>query len=169
MYNIRHFIYHYNPMADMINLKVNGHPYRLEIDADTPLLYPLRNNLLLNGPKYGCGMERCGSCMVLLNGKAQPSCKISCSAAASFDITTLEGLGNANALHPVQKAFIDEQASQCGYCLNGMIMCAKALLEENRDPSDAEIRQALERVLCRCGTHTRMISAVKRAAATWKR
>jgi len=156
-------------MADTINLKVNGNRYRLQTDPDIPLLYSLRNNLLLNGPKYGCGMERCGSCMVLLNGKAMPSCKISSSAAAAFDIITLEGLGNATALHPVQKAFIEEQAAQCGYCVNGMIMCAKALLEENHNPSEAEIRQALQRVLCRCGTHTRMINAVKRAARMWKR
>lgn len=156
-------------MAGTIDLKVNGKQYRLEIEPDIPLLFPLRNNLLLNGPKYGCGMERCGSCMVLLNGTAMPSCRIPSSAAAKFDITTLEGIGNAQALHPVQKAFIDEQAAQCGYCINGMIICAKALLEENHNPSDVEIRQALQRVLCRCGTHTRMINAVKRAAKAWKR
>ena len=156
-------------MTDIINLKVNGNYHRLQIDPETPLLYPLRNNLLLNGPKYGCGMESCGSCMVLLNGKAMPSCRITSSAAAAFDITTLEGLGNSQSLHPIQKAFIQEQAAQCGYCLNGMIMCAKALLEENHNPSDIEIRQALQRVLCRCGTHTRMINAVKAAAKSWKR
>jgi nicotinate dehydrogenase subunit A len=156
-------------MADTINLKVNGTRYRVESEPDTPLLYLLRNDLSLNGPKYGCGMERCGSCMVLLNGKANPSCRITSASAASFDITTLEGLGTADALHPVQKAFIEEQAAQCGYCLNGMIICAKALLEENANPSDLEIRQALQRVLCRCGTHTRMIKAVKRAAAIWKK
>ena len=156
-------------MTDTINLTVNGNRYGIEAEPDTPLLYLLRNNLLLNAPKYGCGMERCGSCMVLLNGNAQPSCKITSSAAAAFDIITLEGLGNADALHPVQRAFIEEQSAQCGYCLNGMIMCAKALLEVNHNPSDAEIRQALQRVLCRCGTHTRMIKAVKKAAQIWKR
>ncbi len=156
-------------MADTIKLKVNGKDYRLQTDPDTPLLYTLRNNLLLNGPKYGCGMERCGSCMVLLNGNAMPSCKITSAAAATFEITTLEGLGNPTSLHPVQKAFIEEQAAQCGYCLNGMIICAKALLEENHDPSDLEIRMALQRVLCRCGTHTRVINAIKRAAKRWKR
>ena len=156
-------------MADTITLKVNGNRHRVEADADMPLLYLLRNNLLLNGPKYGCGMERCGSCMVLLDGNAQPSCMITSKVASAFNITTLEGLGTAESLHPVQKAFIQEQAAQCGYCMNGMIMCAKALLEENHNPSDTEIRQALQRVLCRCGTHTRMINAVKTAAALWKR
>ena len=156
-------------MPDTINLKVNGKQYRVEIEPDTPLLYLLRNNLLLNGPKYGCGTERCGSCMVLLNGKANPSCRITSASAAALDIITLEGLGTADALHPVQKAFIEEQAAQCGYCLNGMIICAKALLDKTANPSDVEIRQALQRVLCRCGTHTRMIKAVKRAAAIWNR
>src|SRR5688572_18623281 len=103
-------------MADTVKLKVNGKDYRLQTDPDTPLLYTLRNNLLLNGPKYGCGMERCGSCMVLLDGKAMPSCKISSAAASTFEITTLEGLGNSTNLHPVQKALIEEQAAQCGYC-----------------------------------------------------
>ena len=156
-------------MADTIQLKVNGTRHSLEIEPDTPLLYPLRNNLLLNGPKYGCGLERCGSCMVLMNGVAMPSCRIPCSAAAKFDIVTLEGLGSPESLHPLQKAFVDEQAAQCGYCMNGMIMCAKALLEENHNPSDEEIRQALQRVLCRCGSHSRIINAVKKAAKTWKR
>jgi nicotinate dehydrogenase subunit A len=156
-------------MPNVINLRVNGTRYRVETDPDTPLLYALRNNLLLNGPKYGCGAERCGSCMVLLNGKANPSCRISCASASSVEITTLEGLGNAKLLHPLQKAFIEEQAAQCGYCMNGMIISAKALLDKNSSPSDLEIRQALEKVLCRCGSHTRIINAVKRAAASWKR
>ena len=156
-------------MEDTVSLKVNGNNHIVEVEPDTPLLYVLRNNLLLNGPKYGCGLELCGSCMVLINGKATPSCRMPCTTAAKFDIITLEGLGNAEALHPIQKAFVEEQAAQCGYCMNGMIMCAKSLLEENRNPSDDEIRLALQRVLCRCGTHTRMINAVKRAAAMWKR
>ena len=156
-------------MAGQVNLKVNGNNYRLDIDPDTPLLYSLRNNLLLNGPKYGCGMERCGSCMVLLNGKALPSCAIPCSTASRFSITTLEGIGSAEKLHPLQKAFIDEQAAQCGYCLNGMIITAKALLDENQNPSDEEIRMALQRVLCRCGSHSRILEAVKVAAKNWKR
>src|SRR5690606_13678400 len=131
-------------------------------EPDMPLLYLLRNNLQLNGAKYGCGIERCGSCMVLLNGKAQPSCVIPGSAAAVYEVTTLEGLAKNGKPDVVQEAFIEEQAAQCGYCLNGMIMSAKALLEENKNPSDKEIRQALNRVLCRCGTHTRIISAVKK-------
>ena len=156
-------------MADTIQLKVNGSQHRLEIDPDTPLLYPLRNNLLLNGPKYGCGREQCGSCMVLMNGVAMPSCRIPSSAAAKFDIVTLEGIGSVDSLHPLQKAFVEEQAAQCGYCMNGMIICAKALLDKNPDPSDDEIRQALQRVLCRCGTHSRIIKAVKRAAKSRQR
>ena len=152
-------------MKNKLVLKVNGKSFQLDIDPETPLLYALRNNLQLNGPKYGCGLQQCGSCMVLLNGKAQPSCMIPCAGAAAYEITTLEGIGNQEKLHPVQKAFIEEQAAQCGYCLNGMIMCAKALLEENKQPSEIQIREALQRVLCRCGTHTRFINAVKRAAA----
>lgn len=152
-------------MAEKVSLQVNNNRYQLEADPQTPLLYLLRNDLMLNGPKYGCGVEQCGACMVLLDGEAQPSCMLPSSVAANYKIITLEGLGNAEQLHPVQKAFIKEQAAQCGYCLNGMIISAKALLDANPAPSDGEIREALERVLCRCGTHTRMIRAVKRAAA----
>src|SRR5688500_19010005 len=123
-------------MEETISLKVNGNNYRVDVDPDTPLLYSLRNNLLLNGPKYGCGLELCGSCMVLINGRAMPSCRMTCATAAKFDIVTLEALGKPEALHPVQKAFIEEQAAQCGYCMNGMIICAKALLEENHNPTD---------------------------------
>ena len=154
-----------NDMAELIEMKVNGKQHRIEAEPDTPLLYLLRNNLQLNGPKYGCGIERCGSCMVLLNGKAQPSCVIPGSAAAVYEITTLDGLAKNGKPDPVQEAFIEEQAAQCGYCVNGMVMSAKALLAENKNPSDQDIRQALNRVLCRCGTHTRMIKAVKKAAA----
>lgn len=154
------------PMSATLTLYINGRQYELDADPDTPLLYLLRNELELNGPKYGCGIERCGSCMVLLDGKAMPSCVMPGAAAAHYQITTLEGLGDKENLHPVQQAFIEEQAAQCGYCLNGMIISAKALLDQNSSPSDAEIREALERVLCRCGTHTRMIRAVKRAART---
>ncbi len=152
-------------MEQTIVLKVNGKNRTLNIDPEMPLLHALKNNLQLNGPKYGCGMALCGSCMVLLDGKAQPSCIMPCSTAAAHTITTLEGLGNREKLHPIQKACIEEQAAQCGYCLNGVIMCAKELLENNKDPTDAEIREALQRVLCRCGTHTRFISAIKKAAA----
>jgi nicotinate dehydrogenase subunit A len=152
-------------MAEIIDIKVNGKRHRVEAEPDMPLLYLLRNKLELNGPKYGCGAEQCGSCMVLLNGKAMPSCVIPGSAAAVYEVTTLDGLAKDGELDIVQKAFIDEQAAQCGYCMNGMVMSAKALLSENPKPSDAEIRQALNRVLCRCGTHTRIINAVKKAAA----
>ncbi|SEJ43194.1 nicotinate dehydrogenase subunit A [Dyadobacter koreensis] len=151
-------------MAAKITLKVNGKSYQEDVDPDMPLLYFLRNNLQLNGPKYGCGIERCGSCMVLLNGKANPSCIIPASAAQELEITTLEGLAKGEKLDIVQEAFIEEQAAQCGYCMNGMIISAKALLSENKNPTDLQIRQALQRVLCRCGTHTRIINAVKNAA-----
>jgi nicotinate dehydrogenase subunit A len=151
-------------MEKEVVLKVNGSNHRLSLDPEMPLLYALRNNLQLSGPKYGCGLQQCGACMVLLDGKAQPSCMMPCSAASAHTITTLEGLGTIDRLHPVQQAFIEEQAAQCGYCLNGMIMSAKALLDENKHPTDTEIREALQRVLCRCGTHTRFIKAVKRAA-----
>ncbi|NII27655.1 (2Fe-2S)-binding protein [Pseudoflavitalea sp. X16] len=152
-------------MEKTVVLNVNGKAWSLNIDPEMPLLYALRNNLQLNGPKYGCGLHQCGNCMVLMDGKAQPSCMMPCAAAAAHTITTLEGIGSGSSLHPVQKAIIEEQAAQCGYCLNGVIICAKALLEENKHPSDAEIREALQRVLCRCGTHTRFISAIKKAAA----
>ena len=151
-------------MAAKITLKVNGKSYQEDVDPDMPLLYFLRNNLQLNGPKYGCGIERCGSCMVLLNGKANPSCIIPASAAQELEITTLEGLAKGEKLDIVQEAFIEEQAAQCGYCMNGTIISAKALLSENKNPTDLQIRQALQRVLCRCGTHTRIINAVKNAA-----
>lgn len=151
-------------MAEIIDIKVNGERHRVEAEADMPLLYLLRNKLEQNGPKYGCGIEQCGSCMVLLNGKAMPSCVIPGSAAAVYEVVTLDGLARDGKLSIVQKAFVDEQAAQCGYCMNGMIMSATALLSENPKPSDAEIRQALNRVLCRCGTHTRIINAVKKAA-----
>lgn len=151
-------------MDQTVVLNVNGKSNSLTIDPEMPLLYALRNHLQLNGPKYGCGVAMCGSCMVLLDGKAQPSCVMPCTAAATKVITTLEGIGNLQQLHPVQQAVIDMQAAQCGYCLNGVIMCGKQLLDENPEPTEEEIRDALQRVLCRCGTHSRFISAIKRAA-----
>lgn len=156
-------------MADTITLNVNGKKHVLTLDPQTPLLYLLRNKLLLNGPKFGCGLELCGSCMVLINGEARPSCLIPCGQVVKDEIVTLEGLGNTRKLHPIQQAFIDEQAAQCGYCINGMIISAKALLDKNKNPDDAEIREALQRVLCRCGTHTRIIAAVKHAASRLKK
>lgn len=148
----------------LINLDVNNQKHEVDVDPDMPLLYALRNNLALNGPKYGCGIERCGSCMVLLDEVAMPSCLRPCSTLSEVKITTLEGLGTPAHLHYVQEAFIEEQAAQCGYCLNGMIISATALLAKKTTPEDKEIRAALQRVLCRCGTHSRMIRAVKRAA-----
>jgi nicotinate dehydrogenase subunit A len=152
-------------MKESIVLNVNGKNHTVKIQASTPLLFVLRNQLTLNGPKYGCGLQQCGACMVLLDGKAQPSCMISASSAKTFKITTLEGLSqNDSALHPVQEAFMHEQAAQCGYCLNGMVISAVSLLNENPHPDDEAIREGLQPNLCRCGTHSRIIRAVKRAA-----
>jgi nicotinate dehydrogenase subunit A len=148
-----------------IDLNVNGKKHTVEADPATPLLYVLRNQLALNGPKYGCGLQQCGACMVLLDGKAQPSCMIPVQAVKSNNITTLEGLGGT---HPVQEAFVHEQAAQCGYCLNGMVMSAVSLLRENPHPDDAAIRKGMHQALCRCGTQARIIRAVKRAAVNNK-
>lgn len=153
-------------MSDTIQLQVNGKKLAVQADPATPLLYVLRNQLQLNGPKFGCGLQQCGACMVLLNGKAQPSCMIPVSAVKEQTIVTLEGLTKDNRLHPVQEAFVQEQAAQCGYCLNGMVISAVALLAENPKPDDATIREGLERSLCRCGTQSRIIRAVKRAAGS---
>ncbi len=136
----------------------------MDVDASTPLLYVLRNDLNLNGPRFGCGLAQCGACTVLVNGIPVRSCITPVSAIAAAEVTTLEGLGERDDPHPVQRAFIAEQAAQCGYCSNGMIMAAASLLERNSDPSDIEIRQALAGNLCRCGTHTRILKAVRRAA-----
>ena len=153
-------------MKESVVLRVNGKIHTVKADPGTPLLYVLRNQLALNGPKYGCGLQQCGACMVLLDGKAQPSCMITTAAAKKHDITTLEGIGSKNGgMHPVQQAFIKEQAAQCGYCLNGMVISAVSLLNENAHPGDAEIREALQRNLCRCGTHSRIIKAVKSASS----
>ena len=136
----------------------------MDVDASTPLLYVLRNDLSLNGPRFGCGLAQCGACTVLVNGLPVRSCVTPVSAVATAEVTTLEGLGGRNNPHPVQEAFIAEQAAQCGYCSNGMIMAAASLLAHNPEPSDSEIRQALAGNLCRCGTHTRILKAVRRAA-----
>lgn len=150
-------------MAD-ITLNVNGEPRKVEADEDDMLLYLLRDELKLNGPKFGCGIVQCGACTVLADGKSVRSCMTPVSAVADAEITTLEGLGTEGKPGVVQQAFIDEQAAQCGYCINGMIMVAHAFLAEHPDPSDEEIRDALDGNLCRCGTHARIIRAVKRAA-----
>lgn len=148
-----------------IELQVNDKKHTVEVDPSTPLLFVLRNYLLLNGPKYGCGAQQCGSCMVLLDGRAEPSCMLPVDSVKNKAITTLEGLTKPNGeLHPVQAAFVTEQAAQCGYCMNGMVMQAVALLNENPKPDDAAIRAALHRSLCRCGTQSRIIKAVKRAS-----
>jgi nicotinate dehydrogenase subunit A len=149
-----------------INLKVNGVSSSVPAEPDTPLLYVLRNDLELNGAKYGCGLAQCGACIVLIDGKATPSCVTPISAVEASEITTIEGLGSIAKPHPLQTAFIEEQAAQCGYCTNGMIMAAKELLDRNPQPNEADVRAALATNLCRCGTHNRIIRAVLRAART---
>ena len=152
-------------MDTKIKLKVNGKTQEVIADPATPLLYVLRNQLALNGPKYGCGIQLCGACMVLVDGKAEPSCVTPVGSMTKKSITTLEGLPQADgSLHPVQEAFVKEQAAQCGYCLNGMVMSAVSLLKENSQPDERSIRAGLERALCRCSTQARIIKAVKMAA-----
>ena len=149
-----------------INLKVNGASHSVPAEPDTPLLYVLRNDLALNGAKFGCGLAQCGACTVLIDGKPVRSCVTPIGSLGSAEITTIEGLGTPDKPHALQKAFINEQAVQCGYCINGMIMQSAALLARNKNPSEDEIRQELANNLCRCGTHVRIIRAVKRAAAS---
>ena len=151
-------------MASELTITVNGKPHRVEATPDTPLLYVLRNELGLNGPQFGCGSESCGACTVLLGSKVVKSCKLPISEATGGAITTLEGLSAEGELHPVQRAFVEEQAAQCGYCSNGMIMATAALLAKNPHPTDPQIREALDGNLCRCGAHLRILRAVRRAA-----
>ena len=147
------------------HLNVNSSQKMVETEADTPLLYVLRDYLELNGPKFGCGLAQCGSCKILVNGKSINSCMIPISSIGDAEIITLEGLStNKGKLHAVQQAFVDEQAAQCGYCLNGMVMTAVGLLNSNSNPDEMEIKTALQGNLCRCGTHTRIIRAIKTAA-----
>jgi nicotinate dehydrogenase subunit A len=148
----------------MITLTVNGKRQRVDADPATPLLYVLRNDLQLNGPRFGCGLSQCGACTVIVNGAAVRSCSMPVSAAQGKSITTLEGLGSVEHPHVLQKAFVEEQAAQCGFCMNGIIMTAKVLLDKNPHPSVAEIKQGLANVLCRCGSHARVIRAIRRAA-----
>ena len=148
-----------------ISLKVNGATRSVPAEPDTPLLYVLRNDLELNGAKFGCGMAQCGACTVVIDGQAVRSCVTPIGSLANAEITTLEGLGTVDKPHPLQRAFIEEQAAQCGYCINGMIMSAKALLDRNPKPSEADVRQTLAANLCRCGTHNRIVRAVLRAAS----
>jgi nicotinate dehydrogenase subunit A len=147
------------------NLTVNGEARVVDVDPDTPLLYVLRDNLALKGPKFGCGLGQCGACTVHVAGEAVRSCGLPIDALSNRAVTTLEGLGTSTKPSKLQQAFIDEQAAQCGYCVNGMIMTSAALLAKNKNPSEADIRAALADNLCRCGTHKRIVAAVKRAAA----
>jgi nicotinate dehydrogenase subunit A len=145
-------------------ITVNGEPHLVDAAPDTPLLYVLRNDLELNGPKFGCGLGQCGACAAIVGGKLTRTCLIALRDVGEDQVTTLEGLGTAQKPHPLQRSFIDEQAAQCGYCSNGMIMAAKVLLDRNPDPGDEEIKNALEDQLCRCGVHNRVVRAVRRAA-----
>jgi len=151
-------------MPQSIALNVNGIIHTIAVEPDSMLLYALRDNLSLRGPKFGCGLAQCGACTVLMDGNAVRSCVIPVSAAAASKITTLEGLGTIEEPHPLQKAFIEEQAAQCGYCINGMIMAAKALLDQKPHPGRDDIIQALDGNLCRCGTHMRIVRAIQRVA-----
>jgi nicotinate dehydrogenase subunit A len=147
-----------------LKLNVNGKSREVDVDADTPLLYALRDELGLKGPRFGCGLGQCGACTVNIDGAAVRSCVHPAASAAGHKIVTLEGLGSSAKPNPLQKAFIDEQAAQCGYCLNGMIMQATALLRKNPHPTEDQIKAELANNLCRCGTHTRIVKAIQRAA-----
>lgn len=151
-------------MPKTVHLKVNGQPHEVSVEPGTMLLYVLRDNLGLHGPKFGCGLSQCGACTIHLDGQAIHSCVLPVEAATGREITTLEGLGTVEHPDPLQKAFIEEQAVQCGYCINGMIMKAKALLKTNPHPTRNDIKQALDGNLCRCGTHMRIVRAIERAA-----
>jgi nicotinate dehydrogenase subunit A len=146
------------------SLRVNGETKTVSVEPDTPLLYVLRNDLELNGPKFGCGLAQCGACTVLLDGKPMRSCVLLVSVAAKGNVTTIEGLGTPDKLHPLQAAFIAEQACQCGYCGSGMVMTSKALLDANPRPTEAQIKHALNGHLCRCASHNRIVRAVQRAS-----
>jgi nicotinate dehydrogenase subunit A len=152
-------------VAIMIKLVVNGTAHDVDAAPDTPLLYVLRNDLGLTGPKFGCGLGQCGACTVLIDGVAVRSCTTPVSSAARAPITTIEGLGTPEKPHPVQQAFIDEQAAQCGYCINGMIMTTAALIARDKQPTREQIRSSLNANLCPCGTHMRIVRAVEKAAS----
>jgi nicotinate dehydrogenase subunit A len=151
-------------MPETFRINVNGAEHAVTADGDTPLLYVLRNDLQLNGPKFGCGLEQCGACAAIVGGEATRTCMFPLSAVGNLSVTTLEGLGNVEQPDPLQRAFIAEQAAQCGYCINGMIITAKAFLARNPHPTRAEILQAMARNLCRCGTHWRIVRAIERVA-----
>ncbi len=147
-------------MTDPIGLRVNGVDYSIAADPNTPLLYILRNDLQLFGTRFGCGLGLCGACSVLINGQKIHSCDVPLWDCVGKEIVTIEGIGTPDNLHALQQAFVDEQAAQCGYCANGILVTAKALLDKNPTPSESEIREALDRNLCRCGTHNRFIRAI---------
>lgn len=149
-----------------LTITVNGQQHDVQAEPDTPLLYVLRNDLRLNAPKFGCGLSECGACTVMLDGQAIRSCIYPVAGVVGKKVTTLEGLGTLEHPHPLQQAFIDEQASQCGYCISGMIMTAAAFLTQTPQPDEAAIRQAMAGNLCRCGTHVRILRAIARAADT---
>jgi len=148
----------------MISLNVNGRRHTLDLEPETPLLYVLSDDLELKGPKFGCGMAQCGSCTVIADGKAIRSCSTPVGTVSNAQITTLEGLGTPEKPHPIQQAFIDEQAAQCGFCLSGVVLTAKAYIDENPKANETQIRQAMSGVLCRCFTHTRMVRAIMKYA-----
>jgi nicotinate dehydrogenase subunit A len=151
-------------MAERLTVTVNKTPKTVEVEPDTPLLYVLRNDLELNGAKFGCGLAQCGACTVVVDGEAVRSCVTPVGTVVGKQVGTIEGLGSLDQLHPLQRAFIAEQAAQCGYCINGMIMTAKALLDRTKRPTEDQIRSALVGNLCRCGTHNRIVRAIQRAA-----
>ena len=148
----------------MISLTVNGRRQTVDVDPETPLLYVLSDDLELKGPKFGCGMAQCGACTVIADGRAIRSCSATVGSVANAQITTLEGLGTPENPHPIQRAFIEEQAAQCGFCLSGVVLTAKAYLDQNPKANEAQIRQAMSGVLCRCFTHTRMVRAIMKYA-----
>lgn len=153
-----------NRRTETLTLAVNGHTHSIEAEADTPLLYILRNDLQLNGPKFGCGLGECGACTVLVDGVAARSCVIPVKGVVDHQVTTLEGLGTPDNLAPIQQAFIEHQGAQCGYCMNGMIMTLQALLNRNPHPTEQQIRNELKFNLCRCGTHLEIMAAAMHAA-----
>lgn len=149
-----------------ISFQLNGKNQELQVDPEEPLLYILRDEFELSGPKFGCGLQQCSACMVLVDDQAVPTCLSPCETFQGKKIETIEGLKQGNKLHPVQEAFVQEQAAQCGYCLNGMLISAVSLLRSNKKPSEEEIKEALNSVICRCGTHSRFIKAVKKVSSS---
>jgi nicotinate dehydrogenase subunit A len=156
-------------MVETFKLRVNGRDCKVQAEPNSPLLYILRNDLKLKGTRFGCGEAQCGACNVLFDGNAVPSCDTPLWSVPGHEITTIEGIGGESGLHPIQQAFVDEQAIQCGYCIDGIIISAVALLQRERDPSDSQIAAALDRNLCRCGTHVRILRAIRAAARAMQR